>query len=195
VKRSTMDQAAMFTALVAMGVGLRFYFRDIPNFAPVSALALFAGYLFASRRVAVLAPIGVMLITDYFIGGYQPLLMLTVYGLLALPVLMRDGLRRSFRTTGSPASVATALTGLLACTLLASVLFFVVTNLVTWMVTPWYPRTLAGLGQCYVNAIPFFRYTLAGDIGFAAALFGGYAAVQATVPWIKAQPAASDAGA
>ena len=178
MKRTTVEHVAIFTALVAATVGLRLYFQDIPNFAPVAAVALFAGYVFPSRRLALLAPISVMLISDYFIGGYQPVLMLTVYGLLSLPVLMRSWLQRSFQSFGSIRAAVASIAGLLACTLTASLLFFVVTNLVTWLVTPWYPRTWSGLAQCYVSAIPFFRYTLAGDVGFAATLFGGYGAWQ-----------------
>jgi hypothetical protein len=66
-----------------------------------------------------------------------------------------------------------------ACSLACSLLFFLATNLATWYVTPWYPRTGMGLWQCYVNAIPFFRYTAAGDLAFAGMLFGGYAAFRA----------------
>jgi hypothetical protein len=37
-----------------------------------------------------------------------------------------------------------------------------------------YDHTAAGLLQCYAAALPFFRYTLAGDMFFAVVLFGGY---------------------
>ncbi len=181
MKRLTREQWAVFATLVVFGAGLRLYFRDIPNFAPVAALALFAGYVFPSRIVAILAPVSVMLITDSVLGGYQPALMLTVYSLLALPVLMRGWLRHSFQFRGSTAALATSMAGLLTCTLAASLLFFAVTNLVTWWVTPWYSRTWAGLWQCYVNAVPFFRYTLAGDVAFSTVLFGCYAIVRSLV--------------
>ena len=36
-------------------------------------------------------------------------------------------------------------------------------------------RSVAGLVLCYTQAIPFFRYTLTGDLLFAFMLFGGYA--------------------
>jgi hypothetical protein len=178
VKRSTTEQAMLFAALVAAGVGLRFYFQDLPNFAPVAALALFAGFYFQSHWLAALAPLSVMWITDYFLGGYQPLLMVTVYGLLTVPVLMRNWLRRRWATSLTVRAATRSLAALLCCSLTASIAFFVVTNFVTWQVTPWYPRSLSGVWQCYLSAIPFFRYTLAGDLGFAGLLFGGYAAWQ-----------------
>jgi hypothetical protein len=178
VKRSTTEQVILFAALVVAGVGLRFYFQDLPNFAPVAALALFAGFFFQSRWLAALAPLSVMGITDYFIGGYQPLLMLTVYGLLTVPVLMRDWLRRRWATWLTARTATRSVVALLCCSLTASIVFFVVTNFVTWQVTPWYPRSLSGVWQCYLSAIPFFRYTLAGDLCFAGLLFGGYAVWQ-----------------
>ena len=106
-------------------------------------------------------------------------LMLTVYGLLAMPVLLRGYLRRHFRLDGSARGVLSSLVGLLVCGLTCSLLFFLATNFVTWCVTPWYPRSVAGLMHCYTNAIPFFRYTAASDLLFAGVFFGSFALLQA----------------
>ena len=54
----------------------------------------------------------------------------------------------------------------------ASVIFFVVTNAAVWAFTPLYAHTLAGLMQSYTMAIPFFKNSLAGDLGYTAVLFG-----------------------
>lgn len=175
MKRTNARELAIMVALIAITVGLRLYFRHIPNFAPVAAVALFAGFFFQSRWVAITVPLASMWLTDQLLGGYQPLLMLTVYSFLALPVLMSGWFRRSFTTATAWGSTLS----ILCCTLAASVLFFVVTNFVTWWVTPWYPPTLSGLWQCYLSAVPFFRYTLAGDVFFATSMFGTYAAVMA----------------
>lgn len=181
MKRATVEQAVVWMGLVAATVGLRIWLREIPNFAPVAAVALFAGYYFRNGWLAALAPLSVMLISDLSLGGYQPLLMLTVYSLLTLPVLLRGYLRSRFQLDGSARSVLSSLGGLLTCSLACSLLFFAATNLVVWVVTPWYPSSGAGLLQCYANAIPFFRYTVAGDLLFAGLLFGAYAALQAVV--------------
>ena len=176
MKRRT-EQILVFAGLVSACVGLRLYFQAIPNFAPVAAVALFAGYYFQSRWLALLAPVTVMAISDRFTGGYQPVLMATVYGFLALPALIGRPLRQKLDQAGPISSSLTLLT----CSLASSLLFFVATNLATWLVTPWYPRTLAGLSQCFVSAVPFFRYTLMGDLFFATALFGTYALVRQLV--------------
>lgn len=165
------EQIVVFVLLVAASVGLRLYFQEIPNFAPVAAVALFAGFYFRSRPLAVLTPIVVMTISDQFVGRYHPWLMVTVYGFLTLPVLLGGPLRRYVAGRGTILSTISVAT----CSLASSLLFFTATNFMTWVVTPWYSRSWAGLAECYVNAIPFFRYTLAGDLCFAGVLFGGYA--------------------
>ena len=67
---------------------------------------------------------------------------------------------------------------------LASVQFFLVTNFGEW-VRPesMYPPTLTGLVDCYVLGLPFFGFTLVGDLCFSALLFGTYALLsrQATI--------------
>jgi hypothetical protein len=55
--------------------------------------------------------------------------------------------------------------------LAGSVSFFVVSNFAVWAVYNMYPHTLAGLGACYVAAIPFFRGTVASDLLYSAAIF------------------------
>jgi hypothetical protein len=57
--------------------------------------------------------------------------------------------------------------------LIASSLFFVVSNLGVWA-AGWYPMTLAGLVACFTNAIPFFGYSIVGDLCFSALLFGAW---------------------
>ena len=176
--RSTIRDIVSFILLVAVGVATRVWFQDIPNFAPVAALALFAGYFFTSRALAIATPLAVMMISDRFVdaGGYAIPLMLTVYALLALPVLFRGVARRHLSLDqGSKTRVFGAVTGLMACSLACSLIFFLGTNFMVWATSSWYEPTLAGLVKCYAGAIPFFRYTLAGDAVFGTLFFGSYA--------------------
>ena len=57
-----------------------------------------------------------------------------------------------------------------------SFFFFVVTNFAVWLgnTHALYEHTPAGLAQCYVMALPFFRNALAGDLVWTAVLFGAY---------------------
>ena len=49
--------------------------------------------------------------------------------------------------------------------------FFLVSNFATWLFQNMYPKTLAGLVQCYTLAIPFFRGTFASDLIYTPILF------------------------
>lgn len=155
--------------LILLGAALRVYFQHIPNFSPVAAIALYAGFWFRRVWRAALVPLGAMLLSDAVIGGYDPRLMLTVYGMLALPVLagafvLRRDMAWRYRFGGA-----------LAFSLLASLLFFVVTNSAVWAFSIWYTQDIAGWMQCLTAGLPFVRYTLSGDLVFATVLFGGHA--------------------
>jgi hypothetical protein len=68
-----------------------------------------------------------MVVSDHFLGGYSWQMMGLVYGMLAFPVLLRSPLRRAFHFDRSGfAGTAIPLAGLVGCSLLSSVLFFVV---------------------------------------------------------------------
>jgi hypothetical protein len=180
VKRKVHLEVSVFILLAMAGIALRMCFQVLPNFAPVAALALFAGYYFRSRWTAAALPLCVMMVTDLMIGGYEPAVMAAVYLALAAPVLWGGFLRRLSLDRGEQphgawtgATAATA--GLATSSLAASVFFFLASNFAHWVFTDMYPKTAEGLGHCYTAALPFFRYTLAGDLAFASVLFGGYA--------------------
>ena len=48
----------------------------------------------------------------------------------------------------------------------SSVWFFLTTNFAVWIIWDYYPKTIAGLLECYTLAIPFFKNTLLGTIFF-----------------------------
>jgi hypothetical protein len=115
-------------------------------------------------------------ISDWFVGGYHWGVMAVVYAMLAFPVLLRSWLRRTFVLHGCrPAQRLVPLAGLVTCGLLSSILFFVVTNFAVWAAFETYAMNWSGLVHCYTAAVPFFRYTLAGDLFFALVLFGTHA--------------------
>ena len=148
-----------------------------PNFTPIGAMALFSGaYLGRRGALALVAPLGALLLSDLVLGFYRG--MPTVYFSVALIVLIGAlALRRV-----SPIRLGGA-------ALASSVLFFVATNFGMWLSSGFYPRTLAGLEACYVAAIPFFQNTVAGDLFYSALLFGGFAVLERIVPRLRPQSA------
>ncbi len=165
----TTKEIAVFAFLVAAGVTGRLACVEIPNFQPTAAVALFAGFYFASRRLAVGVPLGVMAISNLWLDPYQSWAQLIiVYGAFLCPVWLGRRLLRGPRV-GLPAAVRWGV-----CLAAPSLLFFLTTNFGVWLFSGMYPPTAAGLGACYALAIPFYGYSLAGDLVFGPLLFGAY---------------------
>lgn len=180
--RSFRHDVLAATLLVLAGAAVRLVLRDLPNFAPVAGIALFAGFFLQRFAIALLVPILVMVVSDQVLGGYDLVTMLTVYSMLALPVVLRPLLRRILCGNRNP-SWKTGVS-LLGMSLTASLAFFIVTNFSVWAWSVYgdspmalYEASLSGLVSCYLQALPFFRYTLAGDLCFSLSLFGGWALV------------------
>ena len=151
-----------------------------PNFTPIGAMALFSGaYLGRRGVVALVAPLGALLLSDLVLGFYRG--MPTVYFSVALIVII--GWMTLERR--SPVRIG-------AAAVASSILFFAITNFGMWLFSGFYPRTWVGLEACYVAALPFFQNTLAGDLFYAALLFGGFRVAELLVPTLRSgqrQPA------
>lgn len=59
-----------------------------------------------------------------------------------------------------------------AASLATAFSFFLISNFAVWAVWGMYPKTVAGLMECYTIALPFFRRELVSDVLFAAVFFG-----------------------
>lgn len=162
----------MLIGLVIFGCSSRLLIADLPNFKPIAAIALFSGFYFRRTWMALLATVLALLISDWQIGSYHWPIALSVYGCLLLGCLVGRYLigHNNLQELSKFAAVKTG-----AAALMMSCLFFAVTNFAVWASGAWYPMSVEGLASCYTNAVPFFKYTLAGDIVFSTALFGIYA--------------------
>jgi len=147
-----------------------------PNFTPIGAMALFSGAYLGRKGLAFVAPLAAMLLSDAILGFHSG--MPFVYASVALIVLIGSLV----------ASRITAMT-VVGAALASSVLFFIVTNFGTWLVSGMYPLTGAGLAACYVAAIPFFQNTAVGDLFYCAVLFGGFALLERAVPRLRPRAA------
>ena len=142
---------SIIVVLVATGIMSRLI-NHPPNFVPLAAIALVSAY-YLSFRHSWLIPLGIMLVSDLFIGFYDPFIMASVYGCY----LLIWGLGRWAMSSGSRVALMPAV-------LSGSVMFFVVTNFAVWAFSPLYEKTAAGLYLAYAMGIPFFKWTLAGDV-------------------------------
>lgn len=135
-----------------------------PNFTPIIAMVLFGSVYLENKKLAILIPLTIMILSDYFLG--YGLVSLWVYGSLGLVSLLGYITRKSNITN----------------MLLASVIFFIVTNFGVWLMG--YPKTLDGFILCYTLAIPFFTNTLISTIMYSVVFNFMYKSIR-NVEFIK----------
>ena len=163
--RKFWPNLVVFCLLTAVGI-LGRLLPHPPNFTPIAATTLFAGFFFRSPLLAASVPLAALVASDLVVGGYDSRLMAVVYTSMLVPLVFRSVLNRRL----SPKR-------LIVCSLTSSVVFFTATNVGVWGLGDWYPHTLAGVYSCMVAAIPFFRNTVCGDLVFSTAIFCTYVAV------------------
>jgi hypothetical protein len=121
-----------------------------PNFAPVTALALFSGVYFRNKTLGILIPITSMILSDLILGFYS--ISYWVYGSFILVSIFGMVFRKiNFKSI-----------------VLSSLIFFFFSNLGVWVLG--YPKTLEGFLTCYYLAIPFFGYSILGNLFYSVVL-------------------------
>lgn len=147
--------------LIAMGITCRLLPHPW-NTTPITAIVLFSSAYFGFHY-SLISFLGIMFITDAFIGFYQWQIMLSVYGSIILAGIIGLSMKKK-QTVGL----------ILLSTLGSSLIFFIITNWAVWQFGTMYPHSISGLFQSYLMAIPFFKNSLAGDILYSGLLFGAY---------------------
>jgi hypothetical protein len=166
-------------AVVVAGVQPLLFARLGPGAQPWNLSVIGAVGIFAAARLGFLPALaftGLAVAAKdaafYFTTGFHPVWeswpLFIGYAVLGFLFLRR---------TRSPLAVGEA-------ALSGSIYFFVVSNFICWLTM--YEKTLSGFTMCYVNSIPFFRGTLAGDLVYTGLLFGADALLsRATEPRVE----------
>jgi hypothetical protein len=149
-------QLALVGSLIILGSASRLLPHPA-NVTPVTAIALLGG-AYLEGAWAYLIPMGILALSDAFLGFHAT--MPFVY----LGFLAAAWLGRGLGEAGAGRLAATSVAG--------SILFYALTNFGVWTSTNLYVHTIGGLASCYAAALPFFRNSLAGDLGYTLALFG-----------------------
>ncbi len=131
-----------------------------PNFTPIIAVAIVSGYFFKNINLSLLTLLIAMLISDLFIGFYENVIFVYVSLLLITFVFHKISNKINFKN-------------LFICGFAGSLIFFVVSNFGVWALgSPGvydiaYEKSLSGLIECYILAIPFFGNTFLSTLIFA----------------------------
>ena len=166
--KSSFSYLVILAVLIALGVAGRLLPHP-PNFTPMAAIALFAGFIFIKRYMAVVAVISTMLLCDYFAFGslsaswFGSKSMFVVYLALLFPIVFKNLLQKKL-----------GVLRIFGAAIASSTVFFLATNFAVWAFSPMYEKTLEGLVLCYTMAIPFFQNTVAGDLIWSGVIFGAY---------------------
>lgn len=158
-KAENRTEQGIALLLIVLGVLMRLAPHP-DNFTPVMAIALFGGVVL-STGIALSLPLLIMIVSDLVIGPH-PLFWLT-WG--AFFVMSLAGIWVG-RKPGAFKIALTAAGG--------SVFFFAATNLGVFAFQNMYEKSLAGLAQCYIAAIPFFRNELLGNCLYTLVFFGAF---------------------
>ena len=156
------------TGLILLAVASRLLPHP-PNFAPITAIALFGGAYYTRKWVAFVVPFIIMFVTDLILGFHAD--MLAVYVGFALIVGIGFLLRNRI-----------SITKILGAALGGSVLFFLITNFSVWLTGTMYPQTASGLLACFAAGIPFFQYSVMSTLVYSSVLFGAFELAKSRFP-------------
>jgi hypothetical protein len=174
MKNKQLQLSIAIAAVVILAALFRlFKSADMPNFAPIAALALFSGAALKDRKWSFVLPLGSVFLSDVFFelmqkgSGFYPGI---VYNYIAylLIILIGFALRRKV-----------TIPGVLGASLAASVTFFIVSNLGVWISgSLGYTYSWDGLMLCFTEALAFYRQTdyasVVSDLVFSVVFFGAW---------------------
>jgi len=144
-------------------VGLVTVLHLIPHpfgVSPVGATALYAG-AYGSNRSSWAVPLLPLFVAALLFGFYEPVVMAFVFAGFALSTFAGRWLlrgKRNYKSFGGAVA-------------LGATIFYVVSNFSNWLVG-YYPPTMAGLIQCYVNGLPYLGQAVLADAAYCFVLFG-----------------------
>ena len=145
-------------SLIVIGILLRFS-PHTANFTPVAAIALFAG-VYLNKKQALIVPLLLMVISDLFFGIHN--VVLFTWGSFILVTLLGFWARKH-----------KTFLGIISTSIVASILFYLITNFGVWAMG-WYPQTAKGLLDCYILGLPFLRTFSAATLLYSVVFFGVY---------------------
>jgi hypothetical protein len=135
-------------------------------------MALFGGAYLGRKHLAFLVPFAAMFFSDLILGFHKD--MWAVYSAFAITVMIGTLIRNRVKVSG-----------IIAGSLVSSLLFFLLTNFAAWLGNPFYPQTFSGLMQSYLAGLVFFNNgslgisffvnEIAGALFYNGLFFGAYA--------------------
>lgn len=144
------------------------------NFTPLGAIALFGMAYFKDKKWALIIPLAALWASDLILNNFRYAEYYDGFAWFSSGALFVYGAFAMIAVLGYYLLQKVSFSRVLGGAFGASVIFFVISNFGVWIGSPMYPLTAEGFIACYTAAIPFFHYTLAGDLIYCGVLFGGF---------------------
>lgn len=142
------------------------------NFSPFAAAFLFAGAYLGNKWYAYALPLTILFFTDMFLGLYPSI------GFTYIAYVLTVVTGHFIKNKSSIAQVGIG-------ALMASLIFYVVSNFGVWAIDGLYTRNLSGLVNCYVMALPFLKNTLLGNLVYSGILFSTFELAKRNIPALQ----------
>ena len=158
MESTIINKKNLIIAIIMLAAVLTRLVPHLPNFTPVTAIALFGGLYISNKILAYALPLTIMFISDIFLG-FSTITLFVYVGFMLVTLI---------GTLRKKPNILTIFMGSLS--------FFIVTNFGVWLLG--YPKTWTGLVECYTLALPFFRNSLLGDFFYSGVMIIGFNFIQ-----------------
>jgi hypothetical protein len=181
MKKDSIREILLIALLIFLSALCRIFTNKLGlwNFNAIGAAALFGGIVLKDKRLVYIVPVLSLFLSDVFLQLFTNIQ--TFQSVFIGQVFFTYGAFILIAGIGSLIKKVNVLTVLLA-SIGTGVLFFLVSNLGTFLTTEIYPKTGQGLIACFAAGIPFYKTGdmfssfalngLMGNVFFTAVLFG-----------------------
>ncbi len=155
-----MFKKEMFPIVLILILALARLIPHPPNFTPIVAVAIMSGYFFRNIYLTFVTLFVAMILADIFIGFYDHMLFVYLSLFLIAFLFYKISEKLNFKN-------------LFIYGFAGSIIFFIISNFGVWVIgSPGinnvaYEKSLSGLIECYVLAIPFFKNTMLSTLIFS----------------------------
>ena len=151
-----------------------------PNFTPIGGMALFGAAYLGRKYLAILLPVLAIWISDLVLNNTLYSAWFDGFSWFGVPMVYLGVI--AIALMGSRVLQKVKTKNIIISSLLASLIFYLITNLGSWWMDPIYTKDFAGVLAAYIAGIPFFLNTIAGDLFFTGVFFGSYALLKKQYP-------------
>ncbi len=176
MSRSSLKFVSILS-LVTLAIFSR-WVPHLPGFTAVGAAVLLSGAVIRPRWLGILLPLVILVVSDAVLGFYSGF-----WGVYSAWILIALGASVYMKEDTDSAEGPRVRWGRRSvAAILASSVFFVISNFGVWSAGGMYTMNWQGLSACYLMALPFFKNQLFGDLVFTGILFAVWDGLRSSFP-------------